>query len=298
MISKEKPKDTFFSWKGLVFALFACFCNVTMVSFLKMVQGISNETVIFFRNVISLIVIFPPLFSGKFSIKTKRLPLHFVRGIAGLSAIYCYFYAVKHLPLTNAILLVNTMPLFIPIVVMCWMRFKISIRRILAIIVGFIGVVLILKPGVDLQHFASIIGVLGGALGAIALVGVRLLSKTEDTECILFYYFTICIIISFFPMVFSWTPILDVGSWIYVFLVGFSAVGFQFFLTKTYTYLPATKAGSLMYMSVVFGGIADWIFWDHVPGWMTIAGSLLIIIGGTTALMDKSNPVKFGRKNL
>ena len=281
--------------KGFVTAILGAFFATLMVTFVKLSREVPNETLVFFRNVISLTLILPFFIRKKFTVKTKRIGMHAFRSIAGLGGIYCYFYAARNLPLTNAVLLANTFPLFIPLIILFWQKLKVSKKRIIALVIGFIGVVFILKPAKAFTEFASIIGLLGGICAAFAFTSVRQLTKTEDTRCILFYYFMACIVISFFPMVFVWKEVNPI-MWFYILLIGLCAVGYQYYITRASSYIPVSKVGCLMYSAVVFGGFFDWLIWDNFPDVWTVIGCALVIFGGIISLLDKSKAISISKK--
>lgn len=276
--------------KGFIYGIFASLMYASMATFVKFSSEISNETLIFFRNLICLIMILPGLLHTKTSLTTTKVPMHLCRAVFGLAAIYAYFYSIKHLPLANAVLLATTIPLFTPLVVFIWLRVKVPVRRVVAVFIGFAGVAIVLKPGDFTLELASVAGLLAGLSGAIALVSVRLLAKTEPTQRILFYFFLSCVILSFFPMMYNFEPV-DSYSWLLILGVGVTAVLFQYFLTKAFSYAPATKVSSLLYLNVVFGGIFSWMFFDQVPSIRLLIGALFIIIGGLLSLVERKGPL-------
>jgi len=280
---------------GSLFGICAALSYATMATAVKLSGDVNVETLVFFRNIISLILLSPLLLRKKITIKTKRLSLHFIRAFFGMLALYSYFYAVKFLPLVNAILLANTNTLFIPLVVLIWLKQRIPLRRALALGLGFFGIGLILQPNLDFPVLPSIIGVSAGLFSAIALTSVRQLSKTEHTESILFYFFVFAILISFFPMVLRWES-FDPAMWGYILIIGLFASLFQYFITKSYTYIPATKAGCLMFASVVFGGVYGFIFFKTLPNFLVITGSALVIVGSLIALLDKKEAISLSKK--
>ncbi|MGD2169899.1 MAG: DMT family transporter [Chlamydiota bacterium] len=282
-----KERDIFI---GSLFGLLAALSYTIMATLVKLSPEVRIEAMVFFRNVVSMIILLPFLLKKKISLKTKRFKLHTFRAIVGMLGLYAYFYAVRNLPLVNAILLANTSPLFIPLVVLLWIKSKIPKRRMFFLGLGFLGVALILEPNLHFPLVPSIIGLSAGLFVAVAMVSVRLLSKTEKTESILFYFFIFSIIISFFPMVFTWEPFGE-KMWIYILGVGVAATFFQFFITKAYTYIPATQAGCLMYMSIVFGGIIGFFLFDAVPKITILLGACLVILGGVLTLLDKKGKI-------
>jgi len=277
--------------KGIFFAVLAALFLALMGFFVKRTPDVPNQTLVFFRNLFSLIVLLPFLFTKGFSFRTKHPMLHLSRAFFGLFGIYCLFYTLKKLELTHSIMLLNTVPLFIPLIVYFWLNFKIPKKRMLSLLVGFIGILFILKPDVGEVNAASLVGIVGAMSAAIALVSLRLLSKTEDPRLILFSFFSACVLISFVPMVIDWAPIPDLFSWMNIAFVGLSAVLYQYFITSAYKHIPATKAGCVLYICVLFSGILDWLYWGNLPDMWFVIGCLLIIGGGTWTLLDQSEAV-------
>lgn len=283
--------------KGYLYALIAAMSTALMATFVKLAANVSVPTLIFFRNVISLTLILPTVFQGRVVLKTEKPKLHVFRALMGITGIYCYFYAVKHLELTEAIVLLNTVPLFIPIVARIWLKNPFTSYKIFAVLLGFLGVLAIIQPGYGIfRSGASLVGLLGGMITAVAFVSVKQLTKTEGTTRILFYYFIYCIVLSFFPMTFSSSPKLLWVDWMYIFFVGFFAVLYQVFMTKSYSCMAATKVGALLYLAVIFGALLDYLVWGHNLYLYEIVGGILIVLGGLLALLDRHPPLNLDKK--
>ncbi|MEM8629541.1 MAG: DMT family transporter [Chlamydiota bacterium] len=283
--------------RGLLFALLAALSRAVMATLVKLCKDESIFTLIFFRNIVSLIVLFPLFFPGELSLKTRRPILHGVRALMGMGAIYCYFYSIQHLDLIEAIVLSNTSPLYIPFVAWIWLRTPISSRRLFSIFLGFVGVLLVLRPGYGIFHTpASFVGLLGAVCSAISFVSVKQLTRTEKTPRILFYYFLYCVPCSFFPMLFSLSPSPSLSGWIYIFLIGAVGLGYQASMTRAYHFLAATKVASLLYATVIFGAIIDWAVWGSQLDLLEALGGALIILGGLWALLDRKKPLHLGKK--
>ncbi len=281
---------------GYLLGIFAAFFYSLLAVFVKIAEDVNIETLVFFRNLISILFLLPLLYKNKFQIQTERLSLHFFRSIIGLVGLYTFFYAIKNLPIMNAVLLSNTTPLFVPLVVLVWLKLKIPKRRIFALFLGFLGVFFVLNPKVDFPLVPSLIGFSNGLFIATAMVSIRQLSKTEKTEVILFYFFSFSLIFSFVPMVIAWQPILSFTSWLYIILLGIVAFCYQVLLTKTYSYIPATKAACMIYLSVIFSGLFEWVLWKQIPPISVMYGSGLIVLGGVLVLLDKKQPIKMSQK--
>jgi drug/metabolite transporter (DMT)-like permease len=244
-----------------------------------------NEQVVFFRNLFGLLVLVPILWQrgGRIELKTAHPGLHLVRSLFGLAAMYCFFYALSILPLADAVLLNFTAPLFIPFVAILWLGEGVGGRLWAAIVIGFSGVLLILKPGSGLYGGAALIGLASGAFAAVAMVSLRKLSATEPPLRVVVYYGVICTLVSCVPILLSWRAVEPRLLLMLAAAGGFATMG-QYLLSRGYGCAPAAQIAPFTYTSVVFAAVYGWLFWQELPGWMSAAGTLLVVIAGVLAM--------------
>lgn len=244
-----------------------------------------NEQVVFFRNLFGLLVLVPILWQrgGRIELKTAHPGLHLVRSLFGLAAMYCFFYALSVLPLADAVLLNFTAPLFIPFVAMLWLGEDVSGRLWAAIVIGFSGVLLILKPGSGLYGGAALIGLASGAFAAVAMVSLRKLSASEPPLRVVVYYGVICTLVSCVPMLLSWQAVAPRLLLMLAAAGGFATMG-QYLLSRGYGCAPAAQIAPFTYTSVVFAAVYGWLFWQELPGWTSAAGTLLVVVAGVLAM--------------
>lgn len=243
----------------------------------------SNEQVVFFRNLFGLALLIPWVLKHRGTVLKTRIPhLHLLRALSGLGAMYCFFYAIIHLPLAQAMLLKMSAPLFIPIVAFLWLGEPATPSIRIALIIGFAGVMLVLHPDTDGINGVALVALAGGVLAAVAKTTVRRLARTEPANRIVFYFAFISTLISAIPLIWAWRP-LDPQAYLWLALVGVLATGGQLFLTHGFARAPAARMGVFSYAAVIFGAAYGWALWDEVPGMLTVAGALLIIGAGILA---------------
>ena len=270
---------------GALSVLSASFTFALLGALIKVVSSsLSNEMVVFFRNFCALIFILPWLWYSRpqGGVKTTFFQLHLLRSTAGLGAMYCFFYAIAQLQLSEAFLLAATAPLFIPVIAYVWIREPVlrKVRR--AIVLGFIGIVLILKPGLGVFQPVAFIGLGAGILAALAMVSIRRMSASEPALRIVFYFTMLGTLISAVPLIWSWQiPKLEI--WWLLILIGLLAAVGQFLLTKGYSLAPAAQVGPLTYGNVVFATFLGWVFWGETLDVLTWVGACLICIAGIIA---------------
>src|SRR5712691_6964249 len=143
-------------------------------------QQLPNAMVVFVRSALGLLMLLPWLLRlGRGGFGTRHVGEHLVRGLAGLLAMYCFFYALGHLRLADAVLLNYSLPLFVPFIESAWLGEPFPRRLWGGILLGFLGLMLILKPGLSIFRPAALVGLSAGLLAALAQVGVRRLTVTE-----------------------------------------------------------------------------------------------------------------------
>lgn len=253
-------------------------------------RELPNEMIVFFRSAIGLIALLPYLFrNGVPRLKTAHLHFHVTRGLVGLTAMYCFFYAIAHLPLAEAMLLNYSTPLFIPFIALLWLHEPTSPKAGRAIALGFIGVALILKPGVEMFRPAALVGVCSGLFAAFAMVNIRRLTRTEPTTRIVFYFSAIATIVSAVPLLWTWqTP--SSGLWLPLIVMGIFATIAQLALTRAYALAPAAQVGPFIYATVVFAGLSGAVLWGERLDAFSIAGIGLVCIGSIGAMRHTPVP--------
>lgn len=249
-------------------------------------ESLPNESIVFFRNFFGLMILAPLLLrNGTKNLRTDCLPIHLVRAVMGMGAMYCFFYAIANLSLGNTMLIKSTIPLIIPFVSVFWLQEKISQRIILAGILGFGGVFMILKPDGD-TNWASLVALLSSVMAAIAFVAVRKLSATEPTLRIISFFAIFGLTISAVPLVWSWqTPTLI--QCLLLMGVGLATTIGQFLLTRGYQNAPAASVGIFTYTSVIFGSFLGWLFWRELLDMNYFFGAVLIVLAGSIVLRNK-----------
>jgi drug/metabolite transporter (DMT)-like permease len=259
-------------------------------------RELPNAMVVFFRNGVGLAVLLPLLLrKGLRGLHTRDVPGHIVRGLSGLASMYCFFYAIAHLRLADAVLLNQSVPLFIPLVGSLWLGERFPARLWGVIGLGFAGILLILKPGTGLFTPVSLVGVASAVLAAVAQVGIRRLTRTEPVTRIVFYFGLIGSVVSAVPAALAWrdpSPAL----WGVLLTMGALATAGQLALTRAYGHAPAAQVGPFIYVGPVFAGLLDWWIWETLPDALFVAGAVMVVAAAT--LMLRSAPMPAEAKDL
>jgi drug/metabolite transporter (DMT)-like permease len=247
-------------------------------------RELPNAPIVFFRHFIMVVFLLPWLWrEGCRALQTSDLPGHLVRGLAGVAAVGCYFYAIARLRLADAVLLNQSMPLFVPLVERVWLRQRIPPRLWSVLALGFAGLVVILRPGTGVFHPAALVGLASAVFASISQVGIRRLTRTEPVTRIVMYFGLVGSAVALAPGAWWWkTP--SAFTWAVLLLMGLFATVGQMTLTRAYLHAPAASVGPFLYAGPVFAGLLDWLIWNRLPDAPFVAGAAVVILAATLAL--------------
>ena len=271
--------------KGAVYMVASAVLFASMAASVRVVsRELPNAPIVFFRHFIMLGFLLPWLArQGRHALDTDDLPGHLVRGLAGVSAVACYFYAIARLRLADAVLLNQSMPLFIPLVERFWLGETVPRRLWGVLALGFVGLLFILKPGSGVFEPAALVGLSSAGLAAIAQVGIRRLTRTEPVTRIVFYFGLVASVVALPPALYSWRSPSPAG-WAVLLLMGVFATVGQLTLTRAYVHAPAARVGPFLYVGPVFAGVLDWALWGRLPDPLFVVGAVLVVSAATLAL--------------
>lgn len=271
--------------RGAVYMVASAVLFASMAASVRFAASeLPNAPIVFFRHFLMLVFLMPWLLrQGRHALDTGDLPGHLVRGIAGVSAVACYFYAIARLRLADAVLLNQSMPLFIPLVERAWLRERVPPRLWGVLLLGFCGLLFILKPGSGVFAPASLVGLASAALAAVAQVGIRRLTRTEPVTRIVFYFGLVASVVALPPAVLAWRP-PSAAAWGFLLLMAVFATVGQLTLTRAYVHAPAARVGPFIYAGPVFAGLLDWLLWGHLPDGLFVVGAVLVTAAATLAL--------------
>ncbi len=209
--------------------------------------------------------------------KTKRPGLHFLRCIAGLIAIIAIFIALRKLPLATVVSISFAAPIFTTIFSIFLLSEKVGIYRWLAVLVGFIGILIITEPGIsnlNIYYIFPIIFCLGLSYVAITL---RQLSTTEPVWLISLFFSIAITFLSFLTLPFGWV-MPSFNHFFILSLVGIFGGVSNLWLSQSYKYSEVSLVTPLKYLTLVFAIIFGYFIWDEIPTIKTLIGALLVIV--------------------
>jgi drug/metabolite transporter (DMT)-like permease len=249
--------------------------------------GLPTVVVVFFRSGFGLLTLLP--FIVGVDLRTTHVREHLIRSLAGIASMYCFFYTLAHMRLADAVLLNYSLPLFTPFVESAWLGEEFPHKLWTPVLVGFLGVIVILRPGSGLMEPVALVGLASALFAAVAQVGVRRLTRTEPVPRIVFYFAITATVLCAFPAAVSWrTP--HGLEWLAAVAMGVTATAGQLAMTRAYAHAPAAQVGPFIYSAVVFAAALDWVFWRRLPDAFTVAGGVLVAGAGILSL--RLNPAQ------
>ncbi|RUO61502.1 DMT family transporter [Pseudidiomarina marina] len=282
----DTPQRTVVIASALVLGAELCFAGVSaLVKYLS--TDLPSEQLVFFRNLMAFVVLLPWLWrKGPSAFKTKAWRFHLTRGLAGLAAMYLFFYAIANLPLAQATLVLLLSPFIIPIIGRVWLNERVITQTWIAIGIGFIGVFIFLNPAQ--AQLSPIIGVafIAACLAAFTKTLIRQMSATESSSKIVFYFSTLATVISAIPLIWRGESIAS-EHWLSITAMGGLAVAGQLGMTKAFALAPAARVGVFTYSSVIFAALMGYWFWDEPITMSMILGASIITVAGYLAIRTR-----------
>jgi drug/metabolite transporter (DMT)-like permease len=243
--------------------------------------GYPIAEVVFFRNFFAI----PPIAmliwygGGLASLHTTRLPGHALRAAFGLGAMFFFFTGLRYMPLAEAISLAFASPLFVTALSVPILKEQVGVRRWAAVIIGFLGVLIITRPGGDVLRIEALL-ILAAALSyALFLLATRRLARSESTSAIIFYSNGISLAVSALLLSFGWkTP---AGTDFLIF-AGLGLVGGcgSYFLVLAYRNAPAAVLAPFDYTTLILGTLLGWLIWHELPGAAVWLGAAVLVACG------------------
>ena len=261
-------------------AMFACMGGCIR----HLASDIHPLVIAFFRSVIGMVLILPFMArTGLAIMRTRRHGMFFLRGIVSALGQAFYFLALAFLPMTDAISLTFTAPLFGVVLAVAVLGEKFRMARWIATLVGFIGVLIVLRPGFGDVTLVTLTPLMAALSMSFIWIFVKILAKTEPTQRIVFYMMAYAIPASLLPALFVWTtPALEHVPW----LIGLAAVANlgQIGMTNAYRAADATAVFPFDFARLPFSALIAYFAFAEAPdvwswlGAMVIFGSTVYVV--------------------
>lgn len=276
--------------KGICYILLAAVCFSLMSLFVRLSGDIPSIQKSLFRNLVALIF-------AAVILRKEKIPFHagkgntkylVLRAVFGTLGIFCNFYAIDHLALSDANMLNKLSPFFAIIFSYFLLKERAAFYQVICVIIAFIGTLFILRPGFDnIVTFPALIGLLGGLGAGAAYTMVRKLSERGVKGPFIVFFFSAFSCCAALPFcILNYTP-MEPWQLGYLLLAGLAASGGQFSITAAYAHAPAKEISVYDYSQIIFSSLWGILFLGEFPDWISIVG-YLIIFGASLTMFLKN----------
>ncbi|MBX6324274.1 MAG: DMT family transporter [Rhodospirillaceae bacterium] len=250
--------------------------------------------IVFFRNAFAFLPIALALRrnGGVASLRTRALGAHVLRGALGIASMYLGFWGLALLPLGDAVALGQSAPIFVTALSVPLLGERVGVRRWSAVTAGFLGVVLMTRPGSGLFDPAALLPLAGAAAYGLVVILVRRLNRTEAPTTIVFYFTLFAVVVSGSALPFVWVgpDLVD-----FLLLAGIGILGGCAQLAVTYAFrlAPVAVVAPFDYLSLVFAMVFGYAVWREVPDLWLLSGAAIVVASGLYILRRET---RLGRR--
>lgn len=259
----------------------------------------SSTELVFYRSLFGVWMTYLIIRYYRLSVRTPHWRIHCWRGITGLVSLLMFFYCLTQLPLATAISLNYTWPLFVALFSTLILKEHIQWPLICTILLGFIGIILLLRPTLpEDQWVAGLMGMASGFFAAIAYINVKQLGSLGESEWHVVFYFTLIstLITGVWLLFTTFSPITWHGL-VLLLGTGMTATLAQLAMTRAYHKGATLLVTSLGYSTVLFASLWSILLWNEVLSPVAWLGMGLIILGGSlSGILSFKLPVTLPQK--
>ncbi len=269
--------------RGLWLMVLAIFALASMDVFAKVLieGGVHTVTILAVRSVIVSGILFAVLASkrqlGKLT--TSRAGAHVLRGMVGLTAVGGFFTSLNYLPLADATVIFFTGTLFIAIASVVVLKERFGVHRWFAVVAGYVGVAIALRPDMSGLANGYVYALIGSLSYAALFVSGKILSKTESTTSLVFYFNLGLGVIAVALLPFFWEP-MPAKHWAMVVAVSLLALLGHLAITQAFSTTDASVLAPVEYTSLLWAISFDYLIWAHPPESRTMIGGTVVVLSG------------------
>ena len=258
----------------------ATFFGSLMGVFMRLAQSDINVfTASFLRFGIGFVIILPYLFYSKFNVyKTNNIKLHFIRGIINVPTMYVGFAALMFIPLEQIQALHFIVPIIVTFLAVFFFKEKIRFARISALIIGLIGMLVMLRPGIIEINIGVYMVLFSSLVWSFIIIITKFLSKNDSPITILTYQYSLVTFFSFFIVIFFWEMPSSI-IFLYTFLAALSGTVLHLALIYSYKLVDLTLIQPFTFLSLIWASLFGYNVFGEEPDIFTWLGAIIIFSG-------------------
>lgn len=282
--------------KAIIFLITSAFFFALMSVFVRLAGDLPTFQKMFFRNLIAAIIAVIILIKNKTSFlpsKNKNITFLVLRTLFGVIGVFCNFYAVDHLLLSDASILNKMSPFFAVIFSYLFLKEKPSILQIGAVVGAFVGSLFVIKPSfANADLLPSLIGFFGGMCAGAAYACVRKLTTNGEHSAYVVFFFSFVSTLIALPLTIIYYEPMTVYQLCMLLCAGFSAAGGQFMITLAYKNAPSKEISVYDFSQIIFSAGLGFIIFSQVPDIYSVIGYIIIIAMAVLSFLYSNNLLK------
>jgi drug/metabolite transporter (DMT)-like permease len=237
--------------------------------------------VTFFRSAFGLLPVLPMIITngGWSALRPHRFSKHVWRAVLGVSGLTLNVLSYHLMPLADATAISFATPLVATALSVPLLKERVGLFRWSAVIVGFIGVLVIVRPGGDMLNFGALVAVAAACITGVVYVTLRQLNRIDRPVTIVIYFLFLSTVFTSGPMVYFWVPPTPT-DWALAALMGLFGGFAQYAMTKAFGLARAAVVSPFGYMGLLWSGLLGWVIWSDVPGTHVFMGAPIVIASG------------------
>lgn len=217
---------------------------------------------------------------GTSVLRSKQPALQMTRGVLVVISSLLFVFAVRYVPLADAIAASFVAPFFVTILGAVLLKEKVGLRRWTAVVIGFIGALIIIRPGMGVIHPTVMLVVIAAALFATRQVIGRLLADTDRTITTIAYTALTASFIISLPLPWIWQLPVSGSQWLFLFLLGLSAAMAEVLVIRALEVAEAAVIAPIHYTIIIWATMYGFLIFDQLPDIWTLIGTAIIVFAG------------------
>ena len=264
---------------GLLLVIFSSlWFSATTMLVKALGPGVPVALVSFMRCAVSIPFVAAMMIRTGTSFRSENAPRLILRGLWGVLAMACQFWALPRIPLANAMLMTHSSPIYAALWGVLFLDETLDRTAVACLAVAFSGVYVTLRPELDLNSLPHFVALMGGIFASLAFATIKSLTKSESPLRIVFY-FTLIGTAAFLPGALKAGAAFSALQWTLMAFVGITATVGQVFLTAGIGRAPVSRASIGALLIIVINIAGGWVFWGELPDGWTAVGCVLIVGG-------------------
>ena len=249
--------------------------------------------ILFLRNVMALpvTVVIALLMGGGSALRSHRPVAHLLRGSLWVAATMMFFASFIYLALAEATALIFVAPFFITLISALFLQEEVGWRRWLAVLAGFLGVLVIIRPGGATFQLISLLPVATAFVYALLMLSARWVDPRESVWTLLVYLTGAGALLSALIVPFVWVPVRLGDLWLFAGIALFGTAGITM-MTQAFRVAPAVVVAPLDYTALLWATLFGWLFWRESPDAMTYLGAAIIIASGVFTILREQRQAR------